>query len=214
MSIFYKRISIGIKRIFFFYTIITTLFIGFAAYFVFISNNMTAYFVIARLHTIIEFSLLAYIFSNIYQNKGIGKISLWITVPFFLLCVYDYFSSETPSIAYKPLLTECIIFILAIIYFFFEKMKQEAEEFFFQTFIFWFAVALLINFSGNFLLFIYSETSNTNTDFKFNYTIIYSSVTILKNLLLCAAATMKDTTVKKTGNNFPDNFESTVFKKL
>ena len=58
--------------------------------------------------------------------------------------------------------------------------------------MFWFAVAFLINFSGNFLLFVYSETSKKDPDFNTNYTIIYSTVTILKNLLLCLAITMKE----------------------
>jgi len=80
-------------------------------------------------------------------------------------------------------------------------MKQDASEPLFTTFIFWFAVAFLINFSGNFLLFVYSETSNKEADFKINYTIIYSTVTIIKNLLLCIAVTMKENLNKTNSNN-------------
>ena len=86
-------------------------------------------------------------------------------------------------------------------------MKQDADEPMFQTFIFWLAVAFIINFAGNFLLYVYSETSNKNADFRANYTIIYSTVTILKNLLLCIAATIKENPNKQiiSNNTFVPN---------
>jgi hypothetical protein len=87
-------------------------------------------------------------------------------------------------------------------------MKQEANEPLFQTFVFWFAVAFIINFAGNFLLFVYSETSNKETDFKNNYTIIYSTVTILKNILLCLAVIIKETPVKVINN--PNDLSSII----
>ena len=82
-------------------------------------------------------------------------------------------------------------------------MKQGASEPLFGTFIFWFAVAFLLNFSGNFLLFVYSETSHKEPDFNTNYTIVYSTVTILKNILLCIAVTMKEIP-NKTNTNTND----------
>ncbi len=89
-------------------------------------------------------------------------------------------------------MTESLFFIILIIYFFYEKIKQDVNEPLFNGFIFWLAVAFLINFAGNFLLFVYSETSNKETDFKTNYTIIYSIVTVVKNILLCIAASIKE----------------------
>ena len=71
----------------------------------------------------------------------------------------------------------------------------------FNKFIFWFSVAFLINFSGNFILFVYSETSNKEVDFKTNYAIIYSFVTIVKNILLCIAVTIKEP-IKNNTNSF------------
>ncbi len=98
-----------------------------------------------------------------------------------------------------PLMTESLFFIILIIYFFFEKIKHDVNEPLFNKFIFWFAVAFLLNFAGNFLLFVYSETSNKEDDFKTNYTIIYSIVTIVKNILLCIAAIIKEPLKPKTG---------------
>jgi hypothetical protein len=110
-----------------------------------------------------------------------------------------------------PLLVECSFFIILIIYFFFEKLKQDVNEPLFSTFIFWFSVAFLINFSGNFLLFVYSETSNKDVDFKINYAIIYSTVTIIKNILLCVAVTMKETITTKISNKLQPDIELTIF---
>ncbi len=80
-------------------------------------------------------------------------------------------------------------------------MKQDVNESLFASFTFWFAVAFLLNFSGNFLLFVYSETSNKEPDFKTNYAIIYSTVTIIKNILLCLAVTMKESINKNISSN-------------
>ena len=92
-------------------------------------------------------------------------------------------------------------------------MKQDINEPLFSTFIFWFAVAFLLNFSGNFLLFVYSETSNKDPDFKTNYTIIYSVVTIIKNILLCIAVTIKEAPRKNidANNSILANTDPSIF---
>ena len=92
-------------------------------------------------------------------------------------------------------------------------MKLDANESLFNTFIFWFAVALLINFSGNFLLYVYSETSDKEPNFKTNYAIVYSTVTIIKDILLCLAVTMKEDGINKSnqGNDFLKNMNPAIF---
>lgn len=213
LLIFYKRIKTRDKRIFFIYASLTTLLVLFVIIFRYIYTDKESYFLIARIHTFIEFSLIAYIFSLFIKSNNLKKIAFFSAISFFILCATDYFFSKTPSIAFIPLLTECLFFILLIIYFFFEKLKQDANEPLFNTFIFWFAVAFLINFSGNFLLFVYSETSIKDTDFKTNYIIIYSTVTILKNILLCIAVTMKENPngKKNNGNELLKDMNPAIF---
>lgn len=213
--IFLKRILTESKRFFFIYTFLTTFFILLVALFIYIINNKTAYFLTARFHITIEFSILSYIFSISIKNSIIKKAAIFSIFPFIILCIYDYFASKTPSIAYTPLLVECLFFILLIIYFFFEKLKQDVVEPLFSSFIFWFSVAFLLNFSGNFLLFVYSETSTNDPDFKTNYTIIYSTVTIIKNLLLCFAISMKENPTKISNNNtFLNNIDPSIFNPV
>jgi hypothetical protein len=90
-------------------------------------------------------------------------------------------------------------------------MKQDANDPFFSTFAFWFTVAFLINFAGNFLLFVYSETSKQEPDFKTNYTTIYGIVTIFKNILLCIAFAMKENFNRNTNNNLIQNVNPSIF---
>ncbi|WP_462254092.1 hypothetical protein [Ferruginibacter sp.] len=105
----------------------------------------------------------------------------------------DYFQSTQPTLAYIPLLASCTFFIIIIIFYFFERLKDNSGDIIFSTFPFWFAVALIANFSGNFLLFAYSETTPVkDANFKINYTIIYGTVTFIKNILLCIAVSIKD----------------------
>ena len=63
--------------------------------------------------------------------------------------------------------------------------KTVAEPIYYKA-IFWISVAFIINSSGNFFLFLYGRYSYEVNVFKTpQYTIIYTTVTIIKNLLLC-----------------------------
>lgn len=201
LLLFFKRITTVGKRGYFFYALLTAILAICLLLFRYVYPDKVIFFLIGRIHTIIEFSLLAYLFSLFIKNKVVKKTLLILIIPFCTLCLVDYFLSKTPSIDYITLLIECLFFILLIIYFFFEKMKQDVNESLFASFTFWFAVAFLLNFSGNFLLFVYSETSNKEPDFKTNYAIIYSTVTIIKNILLCIAITMKESINKNISSN-------------
>lgn len=214
MLIFYKRITSKDKRIFFAYALFTTTLILLVGYFLQIEHNKSYYFLTARFHTVFEFSLLTYLFSNAIKSKIFSKIPLFLIPPFIILCVLDYTTSKEPSLAFVPLFTECLFFLIIILFFFFEKINQDATEPIFTTFIFWCAVAFLINFSGNFMLFVYSKTTIIKDDvYKTNYAVVYSTVTVIKNILLCIAASIKEPIVSEKINLsnpkiFDINFDS------
>jgi len=71
-------------------------------------------------------------------------------------------------------------------------MQNSIAEPIYQKAIFWISVAFILNFSGNFFLFIYSNNSYVDDAFKRQYTIIYTSFTVLKNLLLCISIPIKE----------------------
>jgi hypothetical protein len=73
-------------------------------------------------------------------------------------------------------------------------MNESVSEPIYQKAIFWISVAFIINSSGNFFLFLYGKNSFNDEIFKKQYTIIYTTVTVLKNLLLCISILIKENT--------------------
>ena len=86
-------------------------------------------------------------------------------------------------------------------------MQENVVDPIYSKAIFWISVAFIINFSGNFFVFIYSKTSYNDDSFKRQFTIIYSSVTILKNILLCIGVMIKEKKSMNTLNGI-SNFDS------
>ncbi len=82
--------------------------------------------------------------------------------------------------------------LLILIYIFYEKMQYTLLNPIYQTSFFWIAVAFIIYFAGNFFLFLYSKNSYQDEAFRRQYTIIYTTVTIAKDILLSIAAFIKD----------------------
>jgi len=72
--------------------------------------------------------------------------------------------------------------------------------------IFWISVAFIINFSGNFFLFLYSQNSYRDEEFQRQYTIIYSTVTFIKNILLCYSILIKENNKKIDPHTFHSIF--------
>ena len=73
-------------------------------------------------------------------------------------------------------------------------MQATVLEPIYQKAIFWISVAFIINSAGNFFLFLYSNNSFDNgPNFKKQYTIIYTTVTVIKNALLCISILIKET---------------------
>lgn len=109
------------------------------------------------------------------------------------MCAFDFFTAEDSSIAFLPLVVECTVFLITIVFLFFELIQDDEIIIpISQTTIFWIAAAFILYFAGNFVLFMYAKISIQDESFRKNYTFIYSSVTILKNILLCIGVTIKE----------------------
>lgn len=113
-------------------------------------------------------------------------------------------NAKVPEMPFVPASVEHILLLIFIIYYFFEVMQLSVVEPIYQKAIFWICVAFIINSSGNFFLFLYSKNSYNDEVFKKQYTLIYTTVTVLKNLLLCIAISMKEKKENHLQNNFID----------
>jgi hypothetical protein len=80
---------------------------------------------------------------------------------------------------------------------------------------FWISVAFLIYFAGNFFLFLYSKSMMNQPGFNFQYILIYSTITIIKNLLLCTAIIInKNLVIAKESTLIPPNLNLDSFSPL
>ena len=66
---------------------------------------------------------------------------------------------------------------------------------------FWISVAFLVYFSGNFFLFLFSKVIENEPGFADQYTLIYSSITIIKNIFLCIALIINKKTIIPKDNS-------------
>lgn len=139
-----------------------------------------------------EYSLLAYFFSFYIKNSHIKKVLIFSAVAYLVFCIYDFVNEKLPVMPFIPLSVGHILLLIIIVYYFFEVMQETVVDPIYQRAIFWISVAFIINSSGNFFLFLYSKNSYNDEVFKRQYTIIYTTITILKNLLLCISILIKE----------------------
>jgi hypothetical protein len=194
--VFLKRNSTKKKKVFFLYASLVAVLIITAYSLRYVLQDREDYFKVVRLYIVIEYCLLAYYFFLHVKNKFIGKLLLLSTPVFITFCIYDYTTEKLPGLPFVPFSVEYTIFLVLIIYYFFELMQEMVSEPIYQKAVFWVSVAFIINFSGNFFLFLYSTNSSSynDEDFKRQYTIIYTTITVIKNVLLCISILINEKT--------------------
>lgn len=189
------------KNVFFVYTIFTTILVVVGFSLLYIYKSSENYYLVVRTYVIIEFTLLTYLFSLYIRNKFVYKLIFYSPIAFLLFCIFEYSTEKIPGIPFLPISVAHITLLCIIIYYLFEVMQETVLEPIYQKAIFWISVAFIINSAGNFFLFLYSKNSfNDDPNFKRQYTIIYTTVTVIKNFLLCIAIF-----IKETPKNDPDN---------
>ena len=191
--IFFKKIKSTDIRVFFLYTFVLALSICISIYLKFYLKDGSSRLILNRIFLVLEF-----IFLSIFYNYSItNKYKMWIffpsTIIFIILSIQDYLVSFSSNFSFIPLVIECLFFLLVIVYFFYEKIQHSISTPIYTSPVFWISVGFLIYFSGNFFLFLFSNSMYKDENFKTQYTLIYSIVTIFKNIFLCTAViTNKD----------------------
>ena len=189
------------KNVFFLYTIFTGILVVVGFSLLYIYKSSEHYYIVARTYVIIEFSILTFLFSTYIKNKDVQKLILYSPIVFLLFCIFEFTKEKVPGIPFLPISVAHITLLCIIIYYLFEVMQETVLEPIYQKAIFWISVAFIINSAGNFFLFLYSKNSfNDDPNFKRQYTIIYTTVTVIKNLLLCISIF-----IKETQKNEPDS---------
>ena len=188
--IFYKKINTRALKVFFIYTLLLSFFIFINYYLLYIresKDHVKEYYLInVRTYVITEYILLALFFFCTIKSKIPKNIILFSALPFTIFCILNYFSSDPLVFNNKTLLAEFSLFIIVIVYFFFEKMRIVTRIPLYQSITFWLCVGLFIYFTGNFFYLLFTSTA-TDLKFKAQMHIIYSIVTITKDIILSLA---------------------------
>jgi len=164
----------------------------------------TVYLTLVKFYTIIEYGLFSLMFYYFFNSKTIKKVILISIIPFTIFSVINLFYNQYNFSNY-PLLYEFISFMIFIIFYFYEKMKIEYTVPVYNLISFWISVGLFFYFTGNFFFLLFSST-NIGKTFINQMQIIYTVVTITKNLLLCFSLHGSET--KSEQNNqyiFPED---------
>jgi hypothetical protein len=174
------------------YTILIAILVIVGFSLLYIYKSPENYFLVVRVYLAIEYALLTYFFSLYIRNKIIKKILRISQIVFVLFCIYDFITEKIPGLPFVPASVAHILLLIFIVYYFFEVMQEMVVEPIYQKAIFWISVAFIINSSGNFFLFLYGQNSYDDEIFKKQYTIIYTTVTVIKNILLCISILIKE----------------------
>lgn len=189
------------KKVFFLYTILIAVLVIVGFSLLYIYKSKENYYFVVRVYNVIEYSLLAYFFSFYIRNNSIKKILLFSVFVFIIFCIYNFIHARLPRMPFIPASVENILLLLLTTYYFFEEMQAPVFEPIYEKAIFWICVAFIVNSSGNFFLFLYSKNSFNDEAFKTQYTIIYTTVTIVKNLLLCISIFINNKHENSTSNS-------------
>jgi hypothetical protein len=184
---FLRKIRTTELKVFFYYEIALAILLFTSLYFRYQKQDVNALLIVRRLFLLSEFIFLILLYSKLLVNQKLKKIG-WLLIPAFSLYSFiDYINSKPGEFNYVPLVVESLLFLLVIIYYFYEKIQYfVAGPIYYQP-AFWISVAFLIYFSGNFFLFLFSKSMINDEKFRIQYTLIYSTVTYIKNIFLCAA---------------------------
>ncbi len=183
--LFYKKFNTKILEVFFVYAILQALFIVLISVNGYVYRSLPTNNLLLRFHLVFEYTLIAYLLSLLIVNKTIKKLLVYSILPFFAYNLLDFLSYGNLEFSNTPTIVEFLIFIVFIIIFFFEKMQNDSKVLIYNTASFWICVGLFVYCTGNFFYILLVENfKNASIDSKNQLKIIYSIVTILKNVIL------------------------------
>lgn len=168
------------------YTIFLGFFVIASLYSLNYLHSRSTYLLIVRFYFAVEYAMFMLFFSSLINNTIFKKIGLLSIVPFWLYCIYNFFTSESDTFNIYPAIIEFSIFILVLIFYFYEKMKVVSKFPLYQSISFWLCVGLFIYFTGNLFYLLFITSTNDKHQIS-QMQIIYSCVTIAKNLIIAFA---------------------------
>ena len=194
--IFVKKIGSKPLKVFFIYAIALGLFV-FATFLT--KNYFKAsgwYLVVIKTFTIIEFCLICFYLHSILLSTVVKKFIVILVPVFSLFAAFTQFYLNSKGYSSIPLIIESLLLIIFFIIFFYEKMKTVNNYPLSQSLIFWISVGFFIYFTGNFFFILFISYSKSQ-DFIASQKIVYTIVTVSKNIILSLAFLANEPTLKE-----------------
>lgn len=136
--------------------------------------------------TVVEFTLISLFYSFFFKNY-FSTLLINLLIPVFLLAAYiDYKVNGLESMDNFSTSIESIVLIFYSLFFFYYVLKNLIFENLLQTPVFWINTAILFYFSGNLILFIFSNYMGRIDPVKYAvlWVAIHSFFNVLYSILL------------------------------
>ncbi len=212
--VFVKKLKANSLKVFFVYTIVSTVFVSLSLIAQRYFNSYYFTLLSIQFFQALEFILICIFYRTVFKNSKVKNMLIFASFFFLAFCIYSFIKIPKLEFDFMPLVVECLFFTIVVLYYFYETMRLNFSTPLFQVPTFWFSVAFLIYFSGNFFLFLFSKSMEKEPGFSNQYYFIVSTITIIKNILFCTALFVnKNLIIQKSNTSIPsnlnlDNFES------
>ena len=167
----------------------------------------TLYILLLRIFIALEFILICTFYRTIFTNPTMKTVLTSLVFIFIGFCIFNYIQSPKTKFDIIPLVVESFFFTIVILYYFYDVMHYNLTIPLFQLANFWISFAFLIYFSGNFFVFLFSKLMENEPNFHVQYTTIYSSITIIKDILLCTGLLLNKNPTQKDTTSLSNNVD-------
>lgn len=193
--LFFKKLHTKALKVFFVYSAVLAIVtaIAFSSQKFFEARNF--YLLVLRIYNILEYALVITFIFYTLKSVVVRKIIIYSIIPFSLFAIIDYLTNDRSQFNNHSNIVSSLLLIMIIIYFFYEKMKTVVMVPLYLSIIFWISVAFFLYFAGTFFFFLFIK-SNSDKQFKEIMNTTYSSVTLLKNIILCLSLLASETEEK------------------
>ncbi len=210
--LFFKKNKSKEIKVFFIYKAFVTLLviIAFATNFKFQNS-------IVSISVICEVIFLTTMYYYIIKSSAAKKLMVFGAVLFGIFWCYNFSRTQISKLDFDfiPSIIESLFFMAVIVYYFYEIMRYNYYTPLFELPSFWVSVAFLIFFSGDFFILLVAKTRFSEFGFGDQFVIVNSTLTIIKNILLCVAIFVnKNLVATKNINTIPSNLNLDTFQPL
>jgi hypothetical protein len=179
---FLKKRNTKELKVFSYYIFCLASFALLAITFKFIIENRKILFINLNVYLLVEFLVLSIFFKEIFKSRVVKKLCIIIIPLFIIFSCFCFFYNKT----YYAFIAEAIIFIIYLLFYFFEKINVVTHYPLYKSISFWLCVGLFIYFTGNFF-FLLLVNSSKDVNFITQMRIVNFIVVLLKDIILALA---------------------------